>query len=53
MLKKLIIGFTPYTTITHSLVASSKDLYSKTPTLKIALSSPGNSIFIGHASNPP
>jgi hypothetical protein len=22
-------------------------------TLKIALSSPGNSIFIGHASNPP
>ena len=25
----------------------------KTPTLKIARSSPGNSIFIGHASNPP
>ena len=24
----------------------------KTPTLKIAQSSPGNSIFIGHASNP-
>jgi hypothetical protein len=23
------------------------------PTLKIAQSSPGNSIFIGHASNPP
>ena len=25
----------------------------KTPTLKIAPSSPGNSLFIGHASNPP
>jgi hypothetical protein len=25
----------------------------KTPTLKITRSSPGNSIFIGHASNPP
>jgi hypothetical protein len=25
----------------------------KTPTLKIARSSPRNSVFIGHASNPP
>ena len=25
----------------------------KTPTLKIAQSSPKNSVFIGHASNPP
>jgi hypothetical protein len=25
----------------------------KIPTLKIALSSPRNSLFIGHASNPP
>jgi hypothetical protein len=65
MLKKLIIGFTPigYTpcsqhtcqcqNIFFSLWIVHEEAMENPPTLKIARSSPGNSIFIGHASNPP